>query len=102
MLIQTQSVNNTNANTAAYCKARKRLSLLLLTQLVKKIGELIHNAAPYQWQWFGLSVSLINNKLLTMRDTQSDQTKFLNKAHKRQGWFFPFAGCLLSVVCILT
>jgi len=44
MLIQAQFVNNTSANTAAYCKARKRLSLPLLTQVVNKKGEV--NSVP--------------------------------------------------------
>jgi hypothetical protein len=76
MLIQTQSVNHTSANTAAYCKARKRLSLPLLTQLVNMTGELIHRTVPHKWRWFGRSVSLIDGKSLTIPDTKSSQTAF--------------------------
>jgi hypothetical protein len=76
MLIQAQFVNNTSANTAAYCKARKRLSLPLLTQLVNKTGELIHRTVPQKWRWFGRSVSLIEGTSLTKPDTKSSQTAF--------------------------
>ena len=71
MLIQTQFVNNTSANIAAYCKARKRLSLPLLTQLVNNTGELIHRTVLEQWLWFGCSVTLTDSTSLTMPDTKS-------------------------------
>ena len=48
MLIQTQSVNHTSANTADYCQARQRLPLPLLTQLVSQTGELIHSVVPHK------------------------------------------------------
>jgi hypothetical protein len=76
MLVQTQSVNTTSVNTAAYCKARKRLSLPLLTQLVNKTGELIHRTVPQQLRWFGRSVSLIDDTSLTIPDTKSSQKAF--------------------------
>ena len=59
MLIQTQSVNTTSANTAAYCKARKRLSLPLLTQLVNKTGELIHRTVPSSATGLGAALALL-------------------------------------------
>ncbi|AGH44475.1 hypothetical protein [Paraglaciecola psychrophila] len=61
ILIQAHFVDNTSANTAVYCKAQKRLSPSLLTQLVNKTGELIHRTVPQKWRWFGRSVSLIDD-----------------------------------------
>jgi hypothetical protein len=59
MLIQTQSVNNTSANTAADCKARKRLSLPLLTQLVNKTGELFTEQHPSSDAGLGAVLALL-------------------------------------------
>jgi hypothetical protein len=101
MLIQTQSVNNTSANTAAYCKARKRLSLPLLTQLVNKTGELIHRTVPQQWHWFGRSVSLIDGTSLTMPDTKSSQAEFPQQCSQKAGLGFPICR-LLAVSCLHT
>jgi hypothetical protein len=101
MLIQTQSVNTTSANTAAYYKARKKLSLPLLTQLVNKTGELIHRTVPPQWRWFGRSVSLIDGTSLTMPDTKSSQIAFPQQGAQKAGLGFPICR-LLAVSCLHT
>lgn len=101
MLIQTQSVNHTNANTAAYCQARKRLPLPLLTQLVSQTGELIHNVVPHKWRWFGRSVSLIDGTSLTMPDTKSSQIVFPQQGAQKAGLGFPICR-LLAVSCLHT
>ncbi|MFT6919079.1 MAG: hypothetical protein ACJA2G_001714 [Cognaticolwellia sp.] len=101
MLIQTQSVNHTSANTAAYCKARKRLSLPLLTQLVNKTGELIHRTVPHKWRWFGRSVSLIDGTSLTIPDTKSSQAEFPQQGSQKAGLGFPICR-LLAVSCLHT
>lgn len=101
MLIQTQSVNDTSANTAAYCKARKRLPLPLITQLVTKTGELIHRTVPDQWRWFGRSVSLIDGTSLTMPDTRSSQIEFPQQGAQKAGLGFPICR-LLAVSCLHT
>jgi hypothetical protein len=101
MLIQTQSVNHTSANTAAYCKARKRLFLPLLTQQVNKTDELIHRTVPHKWRWFGRSVSLIDGTSLTMPDTKSSQTAFPQQASQKAGLGFPICR-LLAFSCLHT
>jgi hypothetical protein len=101
MLIQTQSVNNTSANTAAYCKARKRLSLPLLTQLVNRTGKLIHRTVPEQWPRFGRSVSLIDGTSLTMPDTKSSQITFTQQGAQKVRLGFPICR-LLAVRCLYT
>jgi hypothetical protein len=98
MLTQTQSVNHTSANIAAYCKARKRLSLPLLTQLVNKTGELIHRTVLHKWRWFGRSVSLIDGTSLTIPETKSSQTAFPQQASQKAGLGFPICR-LLAVSC---
>ena len=47
-------------NTGAYCLARQKLPLVLLTQLTGKIGEIISKNTPAKWKWFGRSVRLID------------------------------------------
>ena len=101
MLIQTQSVNHTSANTAAYCKVQKRLSLPLLTQLVNKTGELIHRIVPHKWRWFGRSVSLIDGSSLTMPDTKNSQTAFPQQASQQAGLGFRICR-LLAFSCLHT
>jgi hypothetical protein len=101
MLIQTQSVNKTSANTAAYCKVRNRLSLPLLTQIVNKTGELIHRAVPSKWRCSGRSVSLIDGTSLTMHNTKTSQIVFPQQSAQKAGSGFPICR-LLAVSCLNT
>ena len=68
MIIQKQSQENTrniSPNTGAYCLARQKLSLALLTELTVKIGEIIYQNTPEQWLWLGRRVCLIDGTTLT-------------------------------------
>ena len=57
-------------NTGAYCKARKRLPLQMLTSLARHSGALITQGTSAQWRWRGRRVRLVDGTTLTMADSE--------------------------------
>lgn len=103
-IIQNKSQKNTRSispNTGAYCLARQKLPLLLLSQLTVKIGEIIANNSPTQWQWFGRRVRLIDGTTLSMPDTEQSQEVYPQPKSQKEGLGFPLCR-LLAVSCLHT
>lgn len=104
MIIQSATQENTRAispNTGAYCLARQKLPLPLLTNLTTKIGELISKNTPTQWQWFGRSVKLIDGTTISMPDTIDSQKVYPQPKSQKEGLGFPICR-LLAVNCLHT
>lgn len=59
-------------NTAAYTKAKKRLSESKIWEVIKKTGERIENSAG-AWKWRGRDVFLVDGTVINLEDT--DQIK---------------------------
>jgi hypothetical protein len=75
--------------TGAYCKARKRLPLAMITQLVHATGTLIEKRAPHEWRWKGKSIYLIDGTTLTMPDTADNQIRYPQQGGQQAGLGFP-------------
>jgi hypothetical protein len=102
MLIQNQSNNNVrkiSSNTGAYCIARQKLPLSLLTNLTTKIAELVHEKSTKQWGWNNRPVRLIDGTTLTMPDTVKNQAEFPQQGGQKEGLGFPICR-LLAVSCL--
>lgn len=88
-----------SASTGGYCKARKRLPLKLISQLVRVSGEKIENCAPKGWLWKGKSVYLIDGTTMTMPDTAENQTRYPQQCGQKPGLGFPICR-MLGVVSL--
>jgi len=102
MIIQNQSNNKVrkiSPNTGAYCLARQKLPLSLLTNLTTKIAELVHQKSTKQWGWNGRPVRLIDGTTLTMPDTAKNQAEFPQQGSQKTGLGFPICR-LLAVSCL--
>jgi Transposase DDE domain len=102
MIIQNQSNNKVrkiSPNTGAYCLARQKLPLSLLTNLTTKIAELVHEKSTKQWGWNNRPVRLIDGTTLTMPDTVKNQAEFPQQAGQKEGLGFPICR-LLAVSCL--
>ena len=90
LIIQQQLEKNTRSispNTGAYCLARQKLPLALLTQLTVKIGEIIAQNIPAQWKWFGRRVRQCRCR------TRQNHRKFTRSQRiKKRGWGSRYAG----------
>ncbi len=104
MIIQRQSKENVreiSPNTGAYCLARKKLPLTLVTTLTAKVGELICQNIPSQWLWLGRPVKLIDGTTVTMPDTLKSQEVYPQPKSQKPGLGFPLCR-LLAVSCLHT
>ena len=104
LIIQTQSQENSRTispNTGAYCLARQKLPLALLTQLTAKVGNSISQNTPPQWKWFGRSVRLIDGTTISMPDTEKSQAAYPQPKNQKEGLGFPICR-LLAVSCLHT
>lgn len=104
LIIQKQSQQNTrpiSPSTGAYCLARQKLPLPLLTQLTVKVGEIISRNIPEQWKWHGRSVRLIDGTTVSMPDTEKSQKVYPQPKSQKTGLGFPICR-LLAVSCLHT
>jgi len=102
LIIQKQLQKNTrpiSPNTGAYCLARQKLPLALLTQLTVKIGEIISKNTPAQWKWFGRRVRLIDCTTVSMPDTEKLQEVYPQPKSQKEGLGFPI--CRLAILMLI-
>lgn len=102
LIIQQQQQNNMrkiSSNTGAYCLARQKIPLPLVTQLTTKIADLVHEKTPQNWLWKGKRVHLIDGTTLTMPDTPENQKKFPQPGGQKTGLGFPICR-VLAVSCL--
>jgi hypothetical protein len=88
-------------NTGAYCKARQRLPLSLLSALCRHTGQLVAQQAPFSWHWQGRKMKLIDGTTVTMPDTPANQGRYPQQRTQKPGLGFPIAR-LVGVMCLAT
>lgn len=82
---------SSNVNTSAYCQARQRLPLSIISRLTRQMGAMLAENAPQQWSWQGRPVKLVDGTTVSMPDTQENQAKFPQQATQKPGLGFPIA-----------
>jgi hypothetical protein len=90
-----------SVRTGAYCKARQRLPLAMVTALARKTGELLSRKALRPWQWRGRAVKLVDGTGLSMPDTPQNQAAYPQPSTQAPGVGFPLAR-LVAVICLAT
>jgi len=88
-----------STQTGAYCKARQRLPLEMISTLVKQTGLLVTRQLPAAWQWQGRPVKLVDGTTITMPDTQANQHSYPQQGCQRPGLGFPLAR-MVAVICL--
>lgn len=93
-----------SADSGEYCRARNKLNVETLRQLVREIAEKMSLANPDQWLWQGKNVKLVDGFTFTMPDTPENQREFPQSKTQDPGVGFPIArGCAvlsLANACI--
>jgi len=87
--------------TGAYCRARQRLPLEMITELTRETGRLLNARAPMCWQWRGRTVKLVDGTGISMPDTEQNQERYPQPNSQVDGVGFP-AAQILSVICLST
>lgn len=86
-------------NTGPYCKARARLSLALIEQLGREVGERLSARQPTAWLWRGRPVKLVDGTTVSMPDTAPNQARFPQNREQKPGLGFPLAR-LVAIVSL--
>lgn len=86
-------------NTAAYCKARSRLPLMLIERLGRESGGRLCAQQPQAWRWRGREVKLVDGTTVSMPDTAANQASFPQSRTQKPGLGFPLAR-LVAIVSL--
>lgn len=90
-----------STETGAYCKARARLPVSLVSSLARETGSLVAGEAPADWLWRGRRLRLVDVTTLTLADTQENQAQFPQPASQKKGLGFPLLR-LVVLLCLST
>ena len=87
-------------NSGAYCKARAKLSEIVIERLVTRLADGCEKEIPKQWLWKNRHVKLADGTTVSMPDTPENQGEYPQQAAQEEGIGFPVARLvvLLSLV----
>lgn len=88
-----------STNTGAYCKARQRLPLDMLSTLVRHTGSLIAAGAHDTWLWNGSRVRLVDGTTVTLPDTVANQATYPQQGGQKPGLGFPICR-IVAITCL--
>ncbi len=84
-------------DTGDYCRARAKLSLPALQNLVIGLAGELERGAHEDWLWHGLHAKLVDGFTMTMPDTPANQAEFPQLSTQADGVGFPIARCCTVV-----
>jgi hypothetical protein len=84
-------------NTGAYCKARAKLPVALLSRLATHLGDELERQATTDWQWKGRRVLLGDGTTMSGPDTPENQAAYPQPNTQKRGLGFP----LIRLVVLL-
>lgn len=80
-----------SGDTGDYCRARAKLNLQALQNLVRQSAGHLENRANPAWIWKGLHAKLVDGFTFTMPDTPANQNQFPQHPSQPVGVGFPIA-----------
>jgi hypothetical protein len=88
-----------STHTGAYCRARARLPLSMLSGLTQHTGQAMTAQAPSAWHWHGRPVRLVDGTTVAMPDTAANQALYPQPRSQGPGLGFPLAR-LVGLICL--
>ena len=88
-----------SVRTGAYCKARQRLPVEMVTALTRASGRLLSERAHNSWRWRGRVVKLVDGTGISMPDTAENQAHYPQPSSQAEGVGFPLAR-MVGVLCL--
>lgn len=86
-------------DTGAYCKARRRLPLSMVSSLARHVGGIITGGAALKWHWQGRPVRLVDGATLTLADTHDNQQQYPQPNSQQAGLGFPQCR-IVALLCL--
>jgi hypothetical protein len=87
----SQGKNPPSANTAAYSKARTRLSEAMISTLAKNSAKQLEEEVSSEWLWNKKHIKLIDGSTVFMPDTLENQATYPQMKNQQTGLGFPIA-----------
>ena len=84
-----------STETTSYCEARQRLPEELAWDLVRRVGQSIHQRAHDSWLFHGRAVKIIDGSTVIMPDTPENQAAYPQAKTQAPGVGFPIARILV-------
>jgi hypothetical protein len=78
-------------DSGEYCRARNKLNVKVLRQIVCDIASKMSHLSPCGWLWHGKDVKLVDGFTFTMPDTPENQHEFPQSKTQKPGVGFPIA-----------
>ena len=88
-----------STHTGAYCRARQRLPVEMVSTLVRKSGQLMTETALDAWHWQGRPVRLVDGTTVSMPDTPANQACYPQSRSQKPGLGNPLCR-MVGIVCL--
>ena len=88
-----------STHTGAYCMARARLPMEMVTTLAGYVGQWVTAHAPHAWRWRGQPVRLVDGTTLRLPDTPANQAAYPQPRSQKPGLGFPLCR-MVGLVCL--
>jgi len=88
-----------STHTGAYCRARKRLPLEMVSTLTRHTGRMMHKQAPEAWRWRGRAIKLVDGTTVPMPDTPANQAAYPQPRSQQPGLGCPLCR-LVGILCL--
>jgi hypothetical protein len=88
-----------SCHTGAYCQARKRLPLEMVSKLTRSTGDRISSSTSEHWLWQGREVRLVDGTTISLPDTPENQAAFPQPASQEPGLGFPQCR-VVGILCL--
>jgi hypothetical protein len=88
-----------STHTGAYCRARQRLPMAMVSTLARYTGRWVATHAPAPWHWRGRPVRLVDGTTVAMPDTPANQAVYTQPGSQRPGLGFPLCR-MVGIVCL--
>jgi len=88
-----------STHTGAYCRARQRLPVEMVSTLVRKSGQLMTETAPDAWHWQGRPVRLVDGTTISMPDTPANQASYPQSRSQKSGLGYPLCR-MAGIICL--
>ncbi len=88
-----------STHTGAYCRARQRLPVEMVSTLVRQSGQLMAGTARDAWHWRGRPVRLVDGTTVSMPDTQANQASYPQSRSQKPGLGYPLCR-MAGIICL--
>ncbi len=88
-----------STHTGAYCQARQRLPLEMVSTLARHTGRVMAERTPQTWHWRGRPVRLVDGATVALPDTPDNQELYPQPSSQQPGLGFPLCR-LVGIICL--